>query len=388
VSEYQYYEFLAIDRPLTDDERAEVRSLSTRARITATSFVNEYHWGDFRGHPGRLMERYYDAHLYVANWGTRQVMFRIPVDLLALDVVEDFCVNHLVSASLTSTSVVLALTSEDEGRDFDLDDAAETMLSSMVGVRNELAAGDLRPLYLAWLAACRAWERNRDEFDEDIADELEPPVPAGLGSLTAAQLALADFLRLDDMLLEAAAEASPSLEPIADGPEARLAAMARLPVAEKDRLLVRVVDGEGLRVRTELLRHLQGGSGQSVLSSPRRTVAALLDNAERRRSELRQVAAARRREEEARREAARAAAREQRMDELAREGDAAWSRVESMIETRKPAGYDAAVASLVDLQSVAERDSHVDTFTLRTMEIRRVHARKPSLIERLDRARL
>ncbi|TCO34672.1 hypothetical protein EV652_102740 [Kribbella steppae] len=44
MSEYQYYEFLAIDRPLDDDEQAAVRSLSTRARITATSFVNEYHW--------------------------------------------------------------------------------------------------------------------------------------------------------------------------------------------------------------------------------------------------------------------------------------------------------------------------------------------------------
>jgi hypothetical protein len=68
VSEYQYYKFLAIDRPLDDDEQTEVRSLSTRARITATSFVNEYNWGDFKGDPNRLMERYYDAHLYVANW--------------------------------------------------------------------------------------------------------------------------------------------------------------------------------------------------------------------------------------------------------------------------------------------------------------------------------
>jgi hypothetical protein len=70
VSEYQYYEFLAIDHPLNAAEQAQVRSLSTRAGIIATSFVNEYHWGDFRGDPGRLMERYYDAHLYVANWGT------------------------------------------------------------------------------------------------------------------------------------------------------------------------------------------------------------------------------------------------------------------------------------------------------------------------------
>jgi hypothetical protein len=53
VSEYQYYEFLAIDRPLNAAEQAEIRSLSTRARITATSFVNEYHWGDFKGNPHR-----------------------------------------------------------------------------------------------------------------------------------------------------------------------------------------------------------------------------------------------------------------------------------------------------------------------------------------------
>jgi DNA-binding MarR family transcriptional regulator len=35
MSEYQYYEFLAVDRPLTAAEQAEVRQLSARARITA-----------------------------------------------------------------------------------------------------------------------------------------------------------------------------------------------------------------------------------------------------------------------------------------------------------------------------------------------------------------
>jgi hypothetical protein len=82
VSEYQYYEFLALDRPLSTAEQAEVRQLSTRARITATSFTNEYHWGDFRGSPDELMRRYYDAHLYFANWGTHRVMFRLPRTLL------------------------------------------------------------------------------------------------------------------------------------------------------------------------------------------------------------------------------------------------------------------------------------------------------------------
>ena len=45
MSEYQYYEFLALDRPLTSKQREELRQLSTRAEITATRFANEYHWG-------------------------------------------------------------------------------------------------------------------------------------------------------------------------------------------------------------------------------------------------------------------------------------------------------------------------------------------------------
>jgi hypothetical protein len=36
------------------------------------------------------------------------------------------------------------------------------------------------------------WERDEDAFGEEDEDELEPQVPAGLGSLTAPQRALAD----------------------------------------------------------------------------------------------------------------------------------------------------------------------------------------------------
>jgi hypothetical protein len=41
MSEYQYYEFQAIDRPLTERQMDELRKLSTRAEITPTSFTNE-----------------------------------------------------------------------------------------------------------------------------------------------------------------------------------------------------------------------------------------------------------------------------------------------------------------------------------------------------------
>src|SRR3954468_8722114 len=44
MSEYQYYEFLAVDRPLTEPEMRELRAVSSRAVITPTRFTNHYEW--------------------------------------------------------------------------------------------------------------------------------------------------------------------------------------------------------------------------------------------------------------------------------------------------------------------------------------------------------
>ena len=159
------------------------------------------------------MERYYDAHLYFANWGTHRVMLRLPRTLLDPEIAGQYCVDGQVSLSTTHEYVILDLTSEDEAGEWVED--AEDSLSAIVGVRSELAAGDLRPLYLAWLAAFGVWDRE-DAFGDEEEDELEPPVPSGLGSLTAPQRALADFLRLDSDLLQVAAKASPGLPEVAD----------------------------------------------------------------------------------------------------------------------------------------------------------------------------
>jgi hypothetical protein len=78
MSEYQSYEFLAIDRPLDLDAQKALRSISSRARITATSFTNQYQWGDLKGDPRKFMERWFDLHVYSADWGTRRLMLRLP----------------------------------------------------------------------------------------------------------------------------------------------------------------------------------------------------------------------------------------------------------------------------------------------------------------------
>ncbi|MEV4183147.1 hypothetical protein AB0J28_17115 [Streptosporangium canum] len=386
MSEYQYYEFLAVDRPLDARQQAEVRALSTRARITATSFTNEYHWGDFRGDPRRMMERYYDAHLYLANWGTHRVMLRLPRLLLDLDVAERYCVGEQVSAWVSGEHLILDLTSEDESGEWD--EYAEDSLSAIVGVRAELGAGDLRPLYLAWLSAFGGWERDEDAFDDADEDGLEPPVPAGLGSLSASQRALADFLRLDADLLAVAAEASPAPAVVRDDPRRLARGIAELTETEKDGLLLRVVQGQEAQVRMELLRRFRGGPGSDDIDLPRRSVAELLDAAAERRQGRERRDAARRAEEEARREQERALVREKRLAALAQDEDGAWLRVDAMIDARKASEYDAAVELLKDLRAVAERAGRLGDFTRRFTLLRQDHLRKSSLIERFDRARL
>ncbi|MEC4812709.1 MAG: hypothetical protein SAK29_05465 [Scytonema sp. PMC 1069.18] len=101
MSEYQYYEFLALDRSLTASDKAYIESLSSRVQVTSTGAVFVYNYGDFRGDPKQLLERCFDVMLYMANWGSRQLMFRLPKPLVDLTVFEPYC--HLDSISLSTT---------------------------------------------------------------------------------------------------------------------------------------------------------------------------------------------------------------------------------------------------------------------------------------------
>jgi hypothetical protein len=377
VSEYQYYEFVAVDRPLTAAQQAELRALSTRARITASSFVNDYQWGDLKGDPRAWMERYFDAHLYLANWGTHRIALRLPKRLLDPGEAASYCVGESAHSWATREHVILGLSSEDEDGDELCD--GEGRLASIVPVRAELAAGDKRLLYLAWLLCVQG-----RELDEE---EVEPPIPPGLGELSGPLRSLADFLRLDQDLLATAAEAS-AMQPARAPSVAALTRWVKsLPEADKDAVVVRLLRGDDAHLRGELLRRYDGRSAPEPAVSGR-TVGELLASAEARWVARQRVAEQRAAAERARREQAAAAAREQRLNALAAGQDLAWQRVAALIETRKPKEYDAAVDLLADLKSLAERDRKTALFSQRIRRLRAEHARKPSLLDRFDRARL
>ncbi|MFF7216103.1 hypothetical protein ACFZAU_37170 [Streptomyces sp. NPDC008238] len=383
MSEYQYYEFLALDRPLDSDEMSQVRTLSTRADITSTRFVNEYQWGDFRGDTTKLVEQFYDAHLYYANWGSRRLVLRLPAGSLTAKTASMYALDESLSTWTRSEHTLLDFSvSSEDGTEWEFDTSYE--LSAFVGLRAELAAGDMRPLYVAWLAGLTVWELAEDDEDE-YARTIEPPVPAGLASLTGSQRALADFLGVDADLLAAAAERSGPATAKAVDRSVLAAFVASLPAADKDALLVEAALGTAPSPGPRLLARYRATAVPAPRGGTvRRSAAELLDAARRRRTERRQHERTARVAAEDSRARAAAKAREAHLERLAQNIEQAWRDVDGLIAQKKAGAYDTAVALLADLRDLEGRTGGTADFDRRAGELRAAHRGKPALMQRFD----
>lgn len=273
MSEYQYYEFQALDRPLTQREMRELRKYSTRAAITDTRFVNHYEWGNFKGDTSVWMRKYFDAFLYYANWGTHRLMLRLPSGALDVKTAKRYLGARSVSAHRKDNIVILDFGADDDSGNWAEDGDGSGLLSSLIALRSDIVSGDHRALYLGWLSAA---------LRGDLGDnELEPPVPPGMTTLSAPLKALADFLYVSADLIQVAAMRSQPMDQKMT--RRRLERwVTTLPESEKTALLCRLVTEEGRSVRAEMLQRFRNANRPSRPTSAQkpRTVGALLGEAE------------------------------------------------------------------------------------------------------------
>ncbi|WP_338896810.1 hypothetical protein WBG99_15105 [Streptomyces sp. TG1A-60] len=275
--------------------------------------------------------------------------------------------------------------SAEDGGEWDFE--TSFTLAPFTTLRTELAAGDRRPLYLAWLSALTRWELEEDVDEDEYTSTLEPPVPAGLAHLTGPQQALADFLRIDPYLLTAAARASGAAPSQAIGKDALAAWIRALPQHEKDALLLDAALGVAPQPGPALLARHRAGSHSAAEPSTatrRRSAAELLDAAHEVRTEHT------RQQEQARAQARRAQqlARESHLDRLAENAEQAWQDVANLIGKKQPGPYDTAVALLKDLREIHDRAGTPGEFARRLHDLREQHRGKSSLMRRLTDAGL
>lgn len=327
-------EFLAIDRPLSPAQQKELRALSTRAEITKNRFTNEYNWGDLRGDPEQMMARYFDAMVHVTNWGTRRFMLRLPKQAVDAATRKAYSAGHSLSCTTTAKHVILDFHFNSEDHEFVED--AESWLPSLVSLRADPLRGDLRALYLGWLACIYL-----DDLDEE---QREPLVPPELRELSAPLTDLADFIYLDEDLLAVASESS--------------------------------TDTQSRTVASSL------GRGS------RRTVSELLAAADRRREERERREAKRAAAAQSRRDAKAAKERARYLEELAGRADLAWLQVEQNISAFKTKYYRDAAELLVDLRDLAVQQKAGDEFRIRLTDLIERHRSKWVFRKELKRVRV
>jgi hypothetical protein len=371
MSEYQYYEFQAIDRPLSAADREALRNISTRAQITATSFTNSYEWGSFKGDPAKLMERWFDLHLYMANWGSRRLMIRVPAGLINTDRLDSYLGEvDCVQLKKNGESVIINIARDEIELD-DWDDGSG-WLAALAPLRAEVLSGDLRLFYLLWLTAVEA--------DAVEADAREP-MP-GIGPMTGALEAFANFFAIEPDLVHAAAERPDVANEDGMSPDAIRKAITAMPDRAKTALLVRLFNGDP-HVAAELRATIRKNKEPGLLAAARRTVGELRARATAIRLAREHAQAAKAAKERRRQADAAEKARHARLEALQRRGESAWREVDDQIERRNPAGYDKAAALLSDLGALAEKSGTTDEFRRRLHAIRERHARKERFIERL-----
>ena len=325
------------------------------------------------------MERYFDAFLYFANWGTHELMLRLPRRVLDPATAKRYCYGDGPLRGSRSSMSFSSSPSEEEGSEW-FEEDEDGSLSTLVRLRADLASRrPARPL--PGLAAVR----QAGELDDG---EEEPPCPPGLGRLSAALEAFVAFLRVDRDLLEAAAAGSAGSR---GGPPGRGGGALGLgPTGGgEDRAARAAGQGQAAPPRRaaaplpRLPRRVPSGG-----AAGRRTVAELREAAERRAEERRRREAERAARERARQEREAAEARERHLASLARREAEAWREVEALIATKQPGKYDAAVALLRDLRELAVRAGRREEVEDAFGRLHDQHAKKPSLVGRLRAAGL
>ncbi len=391
MSEYQYYEFQTIDRPLTAEQQVLMRKLSSRVELSATRAAFNYAYGSFRGEPLQVLEQHFDALLYIANWGSKQLAFRFPKHALTTEQLQPYLLGEeerYVGVSYTTPHhLVLNLEiREEEGYGWI---EGEGLLDPLIPLREALLRGDMRALYLFWLrtATERAgWaedegadeEEDEDEgADEEVALPLvEPPVPPGLGQLDPALQACAEFFAVDPDLIAAAAEASPTLTATKE-PLERWVTL--LPEAERNALLVRVARGE-THVGITLLRRLRelGGAQTTPAGVTTQRTFADLQAAAQRQQQLRL------RQEQAAAERTRLA----KLEALAQREPQIWASIPGLLAKRTASGYDEGVARLVELRDLAVQRGQRAAFEAQLAEVTAPYISSAALQRRLKAERL
>ncbi|MGO8676780.1 MAG: hypothetical protein ACLQVX_13030 [Limisphaerales bacterium] len=342
--------------------------------MSRVRWQNTYSFGDFHGSVDTLL-KYYDAHFYIANWGTVCLGLAFPKGAVAREAIRPYLrggersEDTLTFKEIGERCIVRWERNEEGGWGWT---EGEGLIDQLLGVREELMRGDYRALFLGWLAGF-----DPDEWqDPEHGAIVMPPIPEGLNQLSPALEALIKQFPVDrDALAVAGAlsqASAPDRIPIA-------AVLEGLSVSEMRSLLARVAEGGGAGVTAELNRmtypRAQIPAGQAMKCVD--FAAKTIETREGRQKKEAEAAAAKRQR--------KAELRKQHLASILQRADTLWSGLDPIMDRKIASAYDQAAAQLQELRDAYAQAGDIDAFQQKLAGFRRRYSNRPAMLRRIER---
>ena len=368
MSEYQFYEFKSIDKPLSQTEKETISGWSSRTQATSVGASFTYHYSDFPKDELIVVGKYFDAMFYLSNWGTRRLIFKVPNDLVDKNKIKQYCVEGLEIHDYENFILIDIWLEDEEGSCEWLE--GEGMLSSFVTLRDNIISGDYRCLYLIWLKV--STDDLVHGYDNVDVNSVEPDIPCGMNALNGSLLELADVFCIDQDSIEASAIIS---EPIKNENIDYSSYISKLADVEKDNWLLRLLEGEPLlaeKIKSEI-----GRPKSQPIRRASRTVNEIVQTIFTIKKE--------RKLKEKKKQKEKQLAKLKKIDNKKND---LWEQVFSLISQKKTKAYDEAVQILILLKELAIYKNDLAAFKTKVEQIKKQYNKLSGLKSRIEYAGL
>src|SRR6266568_3556634 len=371
MSEFQRYEFMTIDRPLTQEQLNSVKSLSSHIQVSSTHASIDYHWSSFKHDPINILYRFFDGFLYWANWGSPQLAFRFPHGILSKGDIYDYDLEDYLTFTHHPDYDVLEI---HFGEMEAPDESTEYELGSLIGIRDELMNGDARSLYIIWLAAQCIIEGYENEVKVEDYEIKVPPVPKGFHNLTAAESALAELLQVPYDLLIAAGNHSKPTQSLCTDDFVTLVKL--LPTNQRYDYLIRLAHNEpGLSpLFVRELRKLIPAINNTPVQNDEYITYAILN------ADSKKISIQRELQIKEQKQSAHLA----HLREVYDQQDILWQRAEQEVKIGSGRGYDEALRILMELSEAFDQFDETKKFQECFYIWVRPFIQRPSFVARLQ----
>ncbi|MBK1880246.1 hypothetical protein [Pelagicoccus mobilis] len=357
MSEYQCYQFDAINRALSTTQRKAVGKLSSHISVGHSSAVVEYHYSSFKHDPIKVLRQYFDLFTYESNWGTQRLAFRFDKAAINLETIATYEIGQSIQIIETDDQVIIDCYFEenwDTDARYDYYDDCPYTGSRFTDFYEELLEDDLRSLHILWLKAAEAY----DEL------ENEPSIPAGLAQLDDTHLDLVNFIGLDhDLLYTAQSLSKPKRKRESSQSDELEALLPKLTAQEAQHLLRNLLKKNPQSARAELVTELRRKTKKQKRTEHHPLTATPPF------SQLQKQAQSAKAERERLAELERQKQERLYFAKLQSNRALMWAKAAEFIERKKTKYYEYAIHTLNALKQLATHENNIETYYERANQL-------------------